>query len=332
MRESETGTKLKVIELAPIKESTEDYERIEARIKAVFRKMLYVPLMRELGLPTSTLRNSRDDLLEALRSGRLTFLDGAFRGKLNATLTRELKALGARWDRRQRLFVLDDASLPRDVWQVVGASEARFAERLASIDRKLSQNLPAEIAESVKVSDLFDSLLWKTDKEVGKTLERITVTPKLTTEQASRIAAEWQNNMDLWIQNFAEKEIVRLRKEMQGNVFAGNRFESAIKSIQRSYGVTQDKAKFLARQETSLLVTKFKETRYTDAGVNEYRWGCVVGSPKHPVRPAHKALQGEVFRWDDPPITTEPGQPVRRNNPGQDFNCRCFARPILRFK
>ena len=52
----------------------------------------------------------------------------------------------------------------------------------------------------------------------------------------------------------------------------------------------------------------------------------VVGSPNHPVREMHKALAGKVFSWDDPPITNEKGD---RNNPGQDYGCRCYARPIV---
>jgi SPP1 gp7 family putative phage head morphogenesis protein len=96
--------------------------------------------------------------------------------------------------------------------------------------------------------------------------------------------------------------------------------------------VSANKAKFLARQETSLMTTKLKETRYREAGVNEYKWKTVAGSKLHPVRPSHKILEGRIFRWDDPPITTPPGEAVRRNNPGQDYNCRCFAQPIVRFK
>ena len=163
-------------------------------------------------------------------------------------------------------------------------------------------------------------------------IKNITVGPQLTKEQAARIADEWQTNMKLWVKDFTEKEILKLRKDVKSSVFTGNRYESMVSKIQKSYGVSANKAKFLARQETSLLMTKFKETRYKDVGVNEYEWRCVAGSKNHPVRPAHKKLEGLRFSWDNPPITTAPGEPVRRNNPGQDYNCRCFAKPIVRFK
>lgn len=101
--------------------------------------------------------------------------------------------------------------------------------------------------------------------------------------------------------------------------------------IQDSYDVSANKAKLLALQETSLLMGKFKQVRYADSGVQEYRWGCVAGTKNHPVPPWHKALEGKIFRWDGPPITSKLGEPVHRSNSGEDFNCRCFARPIVRF-
>jgi len=153
----------------------------------------------------------------------------------------------------------------------------------------------------------------------------------LTAQERAKIAGDWANNMDLYIQKFTEEQIKKLRKDIQQQVFKGNRRETMVKKIQDSYKVTANKAKFLARQETSLLMAKFKESRYTSAGVTHYKWRCVAGSKLHPVRPSHKRLDGKTFTWQDPPITTEADEPVRRNNPGQDYNCRCTAIPIVRF-
>jgi SPP1 gp7 family putative phage head morphogenesis protein len=319
------------IELRPIKESTEDYEAIEQEIIKLFRKCIYLPLLKEFSESANILKNSKDDLFSAIRSGRITYYRGVFSGRFNSTISRELKKLGATWDRIGKAWKINQSDLPAEIRFAIMASESRYAEKVEAIDKKLASIIPEEVAEQLKIERLFDSTLWKVDKEFKKTLRGLTVAPELTPEQAKRIADEWQNNMKLWIKDFTEKEIRKLREEMKETVFAGNRYESAINHIKSSYGVSRRKAKFLARQETSLLMTKFKQTRYEDAGVREYRWGCVTGSPLHPVRPWHKALEGKVFRWDNPPVTTAPGEPARRNNPGQDYNCRCFARPIVKF-
>jgi SPP1 gp7 family putative phage head morphogenesis protein len=319
------------IKLKPIKETTEDFERLEAAIIELFRTQIYLPLIKSMGRSQRALTNAADDLLEALRSGRVTFYRGTFSGRFNSVITQELKRLGAQWERKTGTFKLPQSSLSVEIRNAVASSEARFQERMAGIDRKLAQILPEEIAGKLQAEKFFDSSLWKVDRDFKKTVQNITVAPQLSDEARKRIATEWQTNMRLWIKDFTKVEIEKLRKDLQKSVFTGNRYGSAVKTIQKSYGVSRNKAKFLARQETSLLMTKFKETRYTEAGVNEYRWRCVSGSKDHPVRPWHKSLDGKLFRWDDPPITTKPGEAIRRNNPGQDFNCRCFAQPIVRF-
>jgi SPP1 gp7 family putative phage head morphogenesis protein len=325
------------IELKPIKESTEDFEAVEKQLKAIFRQEIYLPLIRELGEPSGALQNSKYNLLEAIRSGRITYCLKSFFGKFSAAISKELKQLGATWDRVQGAWKIPLSSLPMEVRAAISSGEVRVKEKLAAIDKRLAQIMPEKIADRVSIEKIFDRLLQKTDRQFHSSVKGLIVPPQLTPERRARIASEWQNNMKLWVKDFAESEITKLRKDIQKNAFAGKRYDTVIKTIQDSYEVSSNKAKFLARQETSLLLTKFKETRYTDSGINEYRWVNVSGSPRHPVRPRHKALgdaskKGKIFRWDDPPITSEPHEPERRNNPGQDFNCRCFAVPVVQFK
>lgn len=326
-----------MIEIPPIRITTSEFDDIEAKIKALFKKEIYLPLMREFDLNGKALKNAKADLMEAIRSGRITFNRGKFSGKLNATLSQELRALGATWDRTQKCYSIHAAELPLGVRAVISASSSYFADKIAAIDQKLAAILPKELAEKLQISKIFDRTIWKVDSEFQKSVKRITVTPKLSDSARERIADEWQNNMQLWVKDFTEKEIQSLRAQMQKSVLAGNRYGSAVRAIQESYGVTERKAKFLARQETSLLVTKLKEIRYQDAGINEYKWRCVAGTPKHLVRPRHRALNdaslgGKIFRFDDPPVTSEPGEPERRNNPGADFNCRCTSVPVVNAK
>lgn len=320
----------RIIELRPVREEMKDYDAVAERIREGFKKILYWPLLKVLPIPNSKLSNTSKTLMHAIQEGLISYTNGVFQGSFNSQISKELRDLGAVWDAKTSSYRLSAGSMPKEVKLAVSSSQRRFLEKLQEIDARIRQILPAEIAESIKVQDIFDSQLWKVDKAVKKTLENITVTPTLTPEQRQRIAADWQNNLDLWIKDFASEEIVRLRESVQQAVLKGNRYESIVKSIQESYGVTSNKAKFLARQETNLLMAKFKETRYEAAGVHEYRWRCVAGSKLHPVRPAHKALDGKIFRFDNPPITTAAGEPARRNNPGEDYNCRCYAIPIVR--
>jgi SPP1 gp7 family putative phage head morphogenesis protein len=330
---------MKGLELKPIRESSEDYEALEREIKTLFRQEIYYPLLRELQAPKSTIQNSKDEFLEAIRSGRITFHIKAFFGKFSAVISKELKKLGAIWDKLQKAWKIPLAALPIEVKAAISSSKNRLKQTLSKIDAKLAKIVPDEIAKKLLVKHIFERSIKKIDQSFRDSVREIIVPPQLTDHARARIASEWENNMQLWIKDFTEGEITKLRQNLQMNAFHGYRRETMIPTIeamiqvtQDSYDVSANKAKFLARQETSLLMSKFKQVRYADSGVHEYRWGCVAGTKNHPVRPWHKALEGKVFRWDNPPIISEPGRPVRHGNPGEDYGpCRCFARPIVRF-
>ena len=329
----------KFIELKPVKETSQDYEHVEKRIKELFKREIYLPILKMLGHSQITLTNSRDDLLKAIKFGQIQFYRGQFTGRLNAKISKELKALGARWDAKTRTFRLPQSSLPPEVHIAITASRSHFEQKLAGIDRKLAQILPVEIADKLKVDQLFDQTLWRVERDFNATLKGITVAPELTKEQRSRIAKEWQTNMKLYIKDWTKKEIIELRKNMQESVFSGNRYETAIKTIKKSYGVSETKAKFLARQETGLLMAKFKESRYVETGIKKYIWKCVTGTEAHPVRKTHKECDNKIFTWDNPNELGKDGRPNpngqhkpgANKNPGEDYNCRCYAKPIVEF-
>ncbi len=329
---------IKEVELRPLRDNDEDYEAIEKRIRRLFREEIYLPIIKTFGVNKKVLQNSMYDLLNAIQTGRIQYNRGTFSGRFNAAISKELKALGASWERKTGTFKLPQSSLPLEVRNAISASEVNFAAKLTAIDRKLAQILPEKISTKLKIADLFDKTLWKVNGDFDASLKSLTISPQLTKNQTARIASEWQGNMELWIKDWTQKEIVKLRKDIGESIYAGNRHEAVVKIIQASHDVSINKAKFLARQETRLLLTKFKQTRYEDAGVDWYKWGIsnhpiqAKNAPyvKGQVRHDHGVLAGKKFRWDTPPITnTETGA---RNNPGQDYNCRCFAIPIVDFR
>lgn len=319
---------MKTVELPPIKESTEDYERLQEEILKIFREEIYLPMLKEVGRGRDVLRNSTDDILSAIRAGQIAFHYGRFTGKFNAAVSRELKRMGAKWNKKRGSFDINQSDLPIEIINEIRLSEDRFKRVLRKVDDRLSKMLPEEIADKIQMEKFFDTTLWKTDSKIKKTLKGITVSPTLTDSQRERIAKEYAEDVRRYIKDWTEKEIGELRGKIQSGTFGGIRYEEMIKTIQTSYNVSQNKAKFLARQETNLLMSKFKEVRYQDAGIGQYKWCTVAGTKDHPVRPMHKALAGKIFSWNNPPVTDDKGS---RNNPGQDFGCRCYAKPIVKF-
>jgi SPP1 gp7 family putative phage head morphogenesis protein len=63
--------------------------------------------------------------------------------------------------------------------------------------------------------------------------------------------------------------------------------------------------------------------RQTQAGISEYEWST---SGDERVRSSHDELDGTRQSWDDPPVTNDDGD---TNHPGEDYQCRCVAIPVL---
>lgn len=340
---------MKIIELPTFEESKQSYDLLEARLKKFFRDHFYIPLLKELNLPKKTIQNAKDPnaLKQALFEGRISFSGGRFSGKFNANISKELKAIGAKFDRTSGTFKLPLKNIPVEIKQLISASDLKFQQTLQKLDRKLAQVIPEELAENFKCADIFDRTLFKADTAFQKNVKNITVVPELSASAREKVSFEWQNNMKLSIRGWTEDQIKDMRKQVYEQITTGARREDLIppiekitRTIQKSHEQSLNKSKFLAHQESRLLIAKFKETRYTDAGISEYMWRCVhrpfdTRPDQHVlgnVRYSHGLLNGKIFKWSNPPLSTNPGQPARYNNPGQDFNCRCFARPILRKK
>lgn len=80
---------------------------------------------------------------------------------------------------------------------------------------------------------------------------------------------------------------------------------------------TEKHARLVAHDQINKLNADLNQTRQRAAGVTKYVW-TTQGDSR--VRPAHRALNGQVFDWQNPPAVGPPGTPI---------NCRCFAVPVV---
>jgi SPP1 gp7 family putative phage head morphogenesis protein len=85
----------------------------------------------------------------------------------------------------------------------------------------------------------------------------------------------------------------------------------------------RNRATLIARTETARTASKLVEARAIHIGAEQYQW---VTSGDWKVRPSHKALNRTIHAWDDPPLSDPPDH---HSHPGQIWNCRCVALPIL---
>jgi SPP1 gp7 family putative phage head morphogenesis protein len=295
---------------------------IEKSINAAISALLFQPLAVAIttGHASYEILNTGNALLEAIRDGLVWYDQDHFAGAFNSKITIELRQIGATFNAPSRTWSLPRDRIPTDIRFAQAGADDRYRKlreaflytldhvNVDSIDRFV--NFPDEYAKAID---------WMED-DFQKTLSAITIPVQLTPHSREMISKQWGQNLDLYVKGWVSDNIIKLRSDVQTNAFGGRRANDLVKMIQDNYGVSQRKAKFLARQETSLLMSKFRETRYRDIGANRYRWST---SHDERVRHDHHDLNGKIYSWDDPPVTNR--KTGARNNPGEDFGCRCVA-------
>lgn len=313
---------MKQLPAIPLKQKY--YRYVKAEIQRIFEEVIYRPLFA--AIQGAEIRNAvdGDPLFEAIREGVVWFEDGRFYGKFNARISRRLQDIGATFNPKTQTWVYA-GTLPVDVSLAMAAATSRYKAIREAVLHTLG-NLNIESINNVsRIPDVYDQTIKWMDDDFQKTVKAVTIPPQLTQQQANMIAVEWSQNLDLFIRNWTEQNILKLRQMVQTSAFRGQRAETIVEAIQHNYQVSKSKAEFLARQETSLLMSKFHESRYVQAGLPEYRW---LTSKDDRVRDDHEALDGKIFRWSDPPVCDR--TTGRKGHPGEDFGCRCVAVPIFK--
>ena len=268
--------------------------------------------------------SGQNPLIRAILSGKVQYVQDHFEGTFSAQISRAIRDMGGRWDSRRKQWRVPISKLTPQVSIAIGTSSGKISKVKERIDAHLGQ-LNALIERDPQF--MFNKSFELAIKELGDKFERgiegIVVAPEFTQDMVNNLAAKYSDNMNLYIKDWTKTSIRRLRDRVLVNTFKGNRAEGLVSMIEHDFQVSSSKAKFLARQETSLLMSQYREERYKSAGVQKYRW---LTSGDERVRGYHKRLNGKIFTWDNPPVVDASG---RRAHPGQDFGCRCIASPIL---
>lgn len=310
--------------LPPIHLKDEYYAQIEREINRIFFDLIYAPLLAAIGATKKEITNSKNPLIEALETGAVWYQDGKFRGTFNAKISKELRKLGATFDKRSTVWGFPIVELPPEIRQATFKAEVTYKTAQQNMLKALDNvNLDA-IGQFEEIPKTYQKTVHMINRDLNKTINPIAIPPVLTEQQTKIIASEWGRNLDLYIKDWVKKDILDLRQKVQANAFQGYRSSNLIQMIQDNHGVSVRKAKFLARQETTLLMSKFRESKYADVGITKYIWR---GAMDERERPDHKRLQGKVFDFSLPPVVDR--KTGRRANAGEDFGCRCVAIPVI---
>jgi SPP1 gp7 family putative phage head morphogenesis protein len=218
--------------------------------------------------------------------------------------------------------VLDAAGLPIAGPPIVNVvNEATIARQLEWIDLATSrmltvENIGDEVAQSGRQLDLFNR----------RDMQRVLGIDVREIPSVDMYIDQWRDlNVGLIETGLrAEVQVPRLRPLLQdvSQVIErahaeGVRVEVLAHDLRERFDVSDSRAELIARDQTLKLNAQISRHRQLSAGVEEYIWDT---SGDERVRESHARLDGQKFSWHAPPSV---------GHPGQDFQCRCTAIPVI---
>ena len=209
-------------------------------------------------------------LLSYLREGKLTYEGNQFKGKLNATISRQLRQLGASYNKTTKSFKIEISKIPDEIKLAIIEGNQRNNEQIRRIEDFLKAVEGREIAP-LKLEKFFDYPINDLQKQFDRTVSATIAIP-LREDLKDKLREAYGENLNLYIKKWHDEEIYKLRKIVNQNVSQGYRASNLIDIIQHEKGVSYRKAEFLARNETSLLTAKYRQIRYEEAGIEYYKW------------------------------------------------------------
>ena len=313
-----------MIKAQPIKDKNIYHSLIFHEINSLLDEILFKPVMA-IAKGTDVQNAPTSKLITALRAGRITYAEGYFTGKFNSEIGLELRKIGATWNKMRKAYYLPQGNIPTDVKIAIAKGLSDIQSKIAKINEVLADLQKSNAIPKINFDPQFSAILIDVDQQYEYTMPKdIGLPMTLSAFQKEAIRREYVENLNKYIKDMTIASTERLREKIIENVQQGYRASNLVGVIEAEHGVASRHALFLAKQETSILVSTYRDARYQEAGVRRYLWST---SHDNRVRHDHKILDGKVFAFNEPPVTNQATQ--ARNNPGYDYGCRCVAIPIL---
>lgn len=317
----------------------------EVLIAKDIEKWLYENIYKELFklTDTDTVLNSDNDIINALQSGLIYYQDNAFYSSKTyfpIKISKALKDIGAKYSSFRKAYLIKKELLPINIYSVIEMLKANTIERAGAIRAFLSSQLGNinELLKKLVITTSVETIMQDLQKRVYSNFKNAkieTIAPKINDFRVNYIAQRYVNNLDFWIKNWTNDEIVKMREVVSQMAIEGRSIQDIRAYIQKMYGIDKRHALFLARNETAIATTSYLSAKYQEEGFTKFRW---IYNDDSRVRPHHKELglkvnnqwgikNTNIYRFDDPPVINLSNG--NKGLPGQDYNCRCHLIPVM---
>lgn len=202
----------------------------------------------------------------------------------------------------------DDASKDFDADRFLKAVEKLSKADIDSVAKKIAQGLLIR-GNAQNIQEVEKDLKRQTRVDLqgylhnsGKVAEKL---EQLTTANVQLIKSIHSQYLD------------KIQAAVMQAQVKGTLTKDLAKQIQEIGGVTEKRAKLIARDQSAKINASLTRARHEEMGIKQYIWST---SGDERVRDSHAENDGKIFSYDDPPPT---------GHPGDEINCRCVAIPYF---
>lgn len=205
----------------------------------------------------------------------------------------------------ERLIARADA-LDDDIPRITEEMRRRWARRSRRW-RSLAERMAARLSRFnlAQIRNQFEAVL---------TVDVVRSEPWLAAELDT-----WATTNVGLIQGIGDTAIDQMALLVTERVRSGNVGRSLVKAVEERLEVSRSRATLIARDQTGKLNGRLTQLRQENLGIGGYIWRT-VGDAR--VRDSHARLNRTKHRWSDP-------GPANGHHPGGDYQCRCWAEPVL---
>lgn len=236
--------------------------------------------------------------------------------QMTAQCTREINRLFK--TEAATVFFATDASISSQARILVNSLSDRFNALFAKQAKPIAERMVAANAAASK-SALHSSLQKLSG---GLSLKTSMLTPDLQDIYKASVAM----NVSL-IKSIAAEYLQKVQGAVMRSITSGNGLQDLVPALQAYEGQTHRRAKNIALDQTRKVYNGINRGRMEAIGLEEFKWHHSGGSA-HP-REDHIAMDGNTYRFDDPPVIDE--NTGETGIPGDAINCRCTMSPVFKW-
>jgi len=164
---------MKEKQLTPIKVNPKLDEELEKQILAFLSKEIFAPIVVEMKKSKNILFNASTTIESAIKSGRIQFADGIFKGDFNSSLAKEFRSLGMKFDKRIEGYRKEIGKLPISLQVAITQTDSAYVAMAENIIKSIESINYDEALAELNLSSAFDKVIKSVDKDFTRTVSSV---------------------------------------------------------------------------------------------------------------------------------------------------------------